>query len=152
MEYENRLLKDIGTRMYMIRKKLDLTQKDLCSRLNVCPGTISGVENGTTSPSFDIIYNLSLQYHVNIYYLLYGEEPMFHNETANHPLIDGINDEQSLFLQNFLHFFKNSELARFSFMSYFKRFILENKKLLKAELDETEITTQKIGLKIKNEI
>ncbi len=143
MNNESVLLNEVGLRLSQIRKKLGLTQTEFGSRLNVSPATISGVENGGTPPSFEIIYNLVNKLDVNIYYFLNGEPPMFKAEKLSAIFTGDLGIEQDMFLRDLFRYFKQSELARFSVMAFFKRFKIENKRLLEAELREDKTLDRK---------
>ena len=59
---------DFGLRLKELREAKRLSQKDVATRLNVVPSTISGYENNTVTPSLEqftrmaILYNTSLDY------------------------------------------------------------------------------------------
>ena len=59
---------DFGLRLKELREAKKLSQKDVATRLNVVPSTISGYESNTITPSLEqftrmaILYNASLDY------------------------------------------------------------------------------------------
>lgn len=59
---------DFGLRLRELRKAKKLSQKDVATRLNVVPSTISGYESNTITPSLEqftriaILHNASLDY------------------------------------------------------------------------------------------
>jgi transcriptional regulator with XRE-family HTH domain len=57
--------------MKSVRKKLGFRQKDLAPILNISTASLSDIESGKSLPRHDTIYNLSLNFNVNIYYLLH---------------------------------------------------------------------------------
>lgn len=60
-------LKQIGKRIAICRKNLDLSQKDFASKLN-----ISNIENGKSAPSFMLFMDICSVLNVNIEYIATG--------------------------------------------------------------------------------
>ena len=57
-------LKKIGNTIKMIRKKNNLTQKDLANLLNTSQSTISAYENGKTLVLTAFVYSLAIQFNI----------------------------------------------------------------------------------------
>jgi transcriptional regulator with XRE-family HTH domain len=129
-------LKEIGRRMLEIRKHLGLTQADLGSELDVSNSTISEMEAGNGKPGFEILFNLSKKYNIDTDYALHGRGTMF--RTGNNPasISEFFPKEHAQFVEKAVGYLKTSELVRFSFLNYFKRYLLQNKKLIEMELEQ----------------
>ena len=63
----------IGKRIIELRKKNNLSQKDLANKMYVTDKTISSWETGRTEPDIDAIVNLSEILNTSIGYLINGE-------------------------------------------------------------------------------
>lgn len=61
---------DFGIRLKELRKKANLKQSDVASRLNVHEGTISAYENNTRTPSVEILIELAIIYRTSTDYIL----------------------------------------------------------------------------------
>lgn len=62
----------IGNRIKLLRKKLNLTQKELANKVNVSPQVISNWERGYTTPNADDIANFAKNLDINTQFL-YGK-------------------------------------------------------------------------------
>jgi transcriptional regulator with XRE-family HTH domain len=128
--------KIIGARCKTLREKLGLSQTDLAKKLNVSNATICGLEKGQVYPPFKFIFGLCLGYNVNIFYLFNGNGDMFMEENSIPACMGSIPDDQLDFLKNFLDLYEKSELVRFSFQAYFKKYQLENKALIEMDMNK----------------
>lgn len=64
-----------GKRLYQLRKEKNLSQEELAEQLNVSRQSVSRWENGTASPGFDKMIQLSEIFGVTTDHLLKGREP-----------------------------------------------------------------------------
>lgn len=128
--------KIVGARCKAIREKIGLSQTDLAKNLNVSNGTICAIEKGIVYPPFKVIFGLCLIFKVNMFYICNGSGDMFMEENSIPSWMDSIPGYQLDFLKNFLNLYEKSELVRFSFQAYFKKYQLENKALIELELDD----------------
>jgi transcriptional regulator with XRE-family HTH domain len=133
MKKENNLTV-IASRIRAIRESLHLTQKDLAQRLNISGPTLSEFENGKHPLNFDFIYNIHREFHVNLYYLLYGEGEMFQEQGG--PLSQRLDRlcKVNKDVSKLLEYFEKSEIIRYFLLSQFK-----GKLLLEGGLIEKEI-------------
>jgi len=127
--------KIIGARCKALREKLALSQTDLAKKLDVSNGTICGIEKGLVYPPFKVIFGLCLLYKVNIFYLFNGNGDMFMKENSIPDRMGDVPNDQLDFLKNFLDLYEKSELVRFSFQAYFKKYQLENKALIEMDMN-----------------
>lgn len=67
------IIKDIGKRMVVQRKRLGLTQEQVAELADVSPQLISNAENGERAISCDKLYRISKALNVSADYLLSGE-------------------------------------------------------------------------------
>ena len=126
--------------MKSVRKKLGFRQKDLAPILNISTASLSDIESGKNIPRHDALYNLSLQFKVNIYYLLHGEGEMFQTDSFIRDVETGVYGIHNEFLKEFYRYFTDSSLVRYEMMSYFRELVLEKDKLIEKDilLDEKE--------------
>ena len=66
-----------NNRLYLIRKNLKLSQKEMSNLLSIPYTTLSRYENNVIKPSFDILSKIAKQFNVNINWLLTGRGSMF---------------------------------------------------------------------------
>ena len=59
----------IAERIKQLRKKLHLNQSEFCEKLGIKQSTLSSYENGTVSPSNDVLYAIATQYHISLDWL-----------------------------------------------------------------------------------
>lgn len=136
MKKEKNNLPFIASRIRAIREALNLKQKQLAQRLNISGPTLSEFENGKHPPNFDFIYNIHQEFHVNLYYLLYGEGEMF--EERGGPLSQRLERlcKQNKDVTRLLEYFKSSSVIRYYLLSQFKGKMLLEKELIEKELIE----------------
>lgn len=65
-------MNDIGIRIKLLRKELELTQKDFANRILVTPSYLSRVENGTEILSDKVIKLIAYEFGVNEEWILSG--------------------------------------------------------------------------------
>lgn len=59
----------IAERIKYLRRKLHLNQSEFCEKLGIKQSTLSSYENGTVSPSNEVLYAIATQYHVSLDWL-----------------------------------------------------------------------------------
>jgi len=59
----------IAERIKQLRKNLGLNQSEFCKKLGIKQSTLSSYENGTVSPSNEVLYAIAKQYHVSLDWL-----------------------------------------------------------------------------------
>ncbi len=69
-------MNDIGIRVKLLRKELDITQREFANRILVTPSYLSRVENGTEIPSDKVIKLVAYEFGVNEEWLLSGTGEM----------------------------------------------------------------------------
>lgn len=88
--------KNVNTKIKSLRKKIDLTQKQLANILNVAPSTIGMYEQGRRTPNLDTLIKMSSIFNTSIDMLLGLEEkPYTKSIKIDVIIIDLIN-----FIQN----------------------------------------------------
>lgn len=120
--------------MKLIRKTLGLRQKDLSSMLNISTASLSDIESGKNFPRHDVIYNLSMKYNANIYYLLHGEGEMFQTDAVKRAIESGVYGIHTEFLKEFYRYFNDSSLVRYEMMCYFRELLLGKDKLIEKDI------------------
>ena len=130
-------LKDIGIRLQLIRKKLNLLQKDFAKSLDISNASLSEMEAGNAKPRFELIYNITSKYKVNINYLLHGEGEIFMSDEISRQSGLEILPEYHLFFKDFLYYFNQSPLVRTAMMNYFRTYILEKETLIEKDIRKT---------------
>lgn len=137
-------LKEIGERLVAIRKELHMLQKDFAKELEISGGSLSEIEAGNAKPRYEMIYNLTKKFNVNIYYLLHGKGEMFIPEDIESYIgAKKYGPDTEQWLKNFLFYFNESEMLRYAMMSHFSRFFLENKDVIELSLNKSHINNTK---------
>ncbi len=133
-------LKQIGERMQLIRKKLNFLQKDFARELGISGGSLSEIEAGLAKPRFELFYNLTSKFNVNIYFLLHGDGKMFMSENSDptHQLDSATYGYFVDWLKKFLYYFRKSELVRYKVMSFFSTYLLEHEELIEKDIDRNK--------------
>lgn len=129
---------DIASRLKLIREQLGLKQKDFAEKLNISGPTLSDLEKGKYKPGHELYYNISKEYNVNLYYLLFGDGEMFASpagETAER--IEKLAEENSE-VRKFLRYFERSKIFRFRILSYFNAVLIDDKESIEKEIQAGE--------------
>ena len=96
------VLKEIGFRLQLVRKKLNLLQKDFAKTLDISNASLSEMEAGNAKPRFELIYNITKKFKVNINYLLHGEGEIFMSDEISRQSGLEIKSEYQPFFKDFL--------------------------------------------------
>jgi len=131
---KDELLKGIGHRLQLIREKLRYLQKDFAKALDISNASLSEMESGNAKLRFELIYNLTRSFNVNINYLLHGKGPMFLPEGIFNMEEVEIGEDSLAFLQEFLKYFNQSSLIRTSVMNHFRTYMLNNRALIEKDI------------------
>ena len=73
----------VGQRIRKLRKEKNLSQQDLGYELGVTKVSVCGYENGTRTPSLDVLVNISEVLGVSLDYLVGREEVVINEENEN---------------------------------------------------------------------
>lgn len=73
-----------GNRIKELRIKRDMTQDELCKRLNLSPRQIRRVESGQTVMTIDLFVEISQLFKVSLDYLAFGTN--FDEDDRNHKI------------------------------------------------------------------
>ena len=141
---KNPLWKEIGHRVQLTREKLKLLQKDMAKELEISNASLSEIEAGNKKPRFELLYNFSKKFNVNLVYLLHGTGDMFlpgHLDYLAQVRQTGATGEQAEFLENFLKYFTCSRLVRYSVMAFFTSFLLQNEQLIEKDFRDGKENT-----------
>ena len=65
-------LKQIGHRIFMRRKELGISQKDLANRLHISNNHLSNIECGKSAPSFLLFLDICSELRTNTDYIVSG--------------------------------------------------------------------------------
>lgn len=132
------LLKEIGLRIQVVRKRLNLLQKDFASTLDISNASLSEMEAGNAKPRFELLYNITKRYNVNLNYLLHGEGDIFLPDAISRRNLMEISPGDGDFFKEFFHYFNCSHLVRTAMMNYFRTYILEKETLIKKDIIKTQ--------------
>ena len=131
---KDKLWKEIGERVQGVRKKLNLLQKDFAKTLDISNASLSEIESGNAKPRFELIYNITKKYQININYLLHGEGEILLPDEIQRQNGVTIQPRHRDFFSEFLYYFNCSPLVRTAMMNYFRAYILEKEKLIKKDM------------------
>ena len=132
------LWKEIGLRLQVVRKGLNLLQKDFASTLNISNASLSEMEAGNAKPRFELLYNITKRYNVNLNYLLHGEGDIFMPNEISRQSVMSIHPGHRDFFKEFFYYFNCSHLVRTAMMNYFRTYILEKETLIKKDIIKTQ--------------
>jgi transcriptional regulator with XRE-family HTH domain len=132
----------LAYRVIKIRNALNIKGKDLASRLKISQPCLSEIENGKHPPNFNFIYNIYNEFHVNLYYLLYGEGDMF--EERGGPLSQRLDRlcKQNKDICRLLEYFERSTIIRYYLLSQFNGKMLLDKELIEKEIQASNMEGQ----------
>ncbi len=128
------LWKEIGLRVQSVRKKLNLMQKDFARALDISNASLSEIEAGHAKPRFEMLYNITKKYKVNVNFLLHGEGEIFMPEEISRQTGIRIQPGHRGFFKEFLYYFNCSHLVRTAMMNYFRTYLLEKEKLIQKDI------------------
>ena len=131
---KDELWKEIGERVQWVRKKLNLLQKDFAKALDISNASLSEIESGNAKPRFELIYNITKKYKININYLLHGKGEMLLPDEIERQSGIAIDPGHRDFFSEFLYYFNGSPLVRTAMMNYFRVYLLEKEKLIKKDM------------------
>ena len=77
--------------LIQLRKKRNLTQKDMADNLNIAQSTYSGYESGYRSPDIETLKKIACFFNVSIDYLLGNEDPVNYENTKKE-IIEELGD------------------------------------------------------------
>jgi transcriptional regulator with XRE-family HTH domain len=123
---------EVAKRVRKIRNVLDMTQKVMAGKLGVSGSTLSEAEKGKNGPSFEFLFNIAKEFHVNLYYLLYGDGEMFFDPVNPFYKIRNAEFWKEQDVRDFLLYFEKSKVVKYSILMYFGKLLeSENKKIEK---------------------
>jgi transcriptional regulator with XRE-family HTH domain len=129
---------EFGRRLKLLRKSLELTQKEFSEKIEVASSYISDIEGGKTKPGFEFLYKLGLNYNINPLYLLHGQEPMFldKSETPGKTMELKYAGDNRQKIEELLYYLENSPIFMYAVLEFFSRYKLQNKELLDKDIEE----------------
>lgn len=134
MAEKDPVMEEFGTRVQLIRKKLGMMQKDFADQLGISGASLSEIEAGNTKPMFEVYYNLTAKFDVNMYYLLFGMGSMVVGGEPGDSSAFNEPTEYRKFLETFLKYFRESQLVRYGMMTHFETFLLGNEHLIEKNI------------------
>jgi transcriptional regulator with XRE-family HTH domain len=123
-----------GSRVRAIRKSLKMNQEDFAPQLKISSQHLSDIELDKSKPCHDFFYNIVKNYHVNPFYLLFGEGEMFGG--SNEKIEDikkiktGDKDDDL-----FLYYFFNSPMVHSYLMFQFRKIYGESNEAIKKDIE-----------------
>jgi len=103
-------MKSLGERILYLRKKNNLTQKELSESINVARSSIGKIENDEVSPSAEILVELSKVFKVSIDWLLteneYNDIALKYTSDEVIKIIDNAYEEDKNIIFGFLSKFE----------------------------------------------
>jgi transcriptional regulator with XRE-family HTH domain len=68
---------ELSVRLSKVREALDMSKAQFAREMDASPTAISELENGKYKPKLDFLIRMAEKFNVNLYYMAFGEEPMF---------------------------------------------------------------------------
>ena len=119
--------KTFGERVKAIRTSLKLTQKEMGPVVGISTTYFSEIEKDKAKPCHDFFYNIIKNYHVNPYYLFFGEGEMF-GGMESEVLPDGKKIKTgNKNIDEMLYYFFNSPMMHSYLMYHFRKLYNEDK-------------------------
>ena len=112
-----------GSRVRAIRKSLKMIQEKFVQGLEISTTHLSEIELDKSKPGLDFLSNIIKNYHVNPYYLLFGEGEMFAG--AGEEIVTDVKKMKTGDKNNdeFLYYFFNSTMVHSYLMYYFRKIL-----------------------------
>ena len=73
----------VNERLLLVRKTLDLTQREFAGKISVATGFVASMEIGTRKINPRIMKLVSSIFNIDLHWLETGEGEMFHTDTEN---------------------------------------------------------------------
>ena len=129
--------KTFGERVKAIRNSLKLKQKEMAPVVGISETYLSEIEKDKAKPCHDFFFNIIKNYHVNPYYLFFGEGEMF-GDSGSDAVIDGkkikTGDKN---IDTFFYYFFNSEMVKNYTMYQFWKLYEEEKSTIMKNLEKS---------------
>jgi transcriptional regulator with XRE-family HTH domain len=135
---------EFGKRVKMIRKELQIYQKDFSKKINISGSFLSEIEAGKSKPGYDFLFNISKICKVSLAYVLHGVGEMFTDidygtlVTSKEPEHDHIDT-----LEELLWYLERSPLLKHKVMGYAAKFIYDNETAIKKEIEKDQTKKEK---------
>lgn len=136
-------LKTICSRLLEIRKALGFKQKEFSKELEISQSSYCDIESGNMKPRFELLFNLSLKFDVNLRYVFHGEGGMFEKKE------NAFNLDSEPFTRNwewvvrFLEYFEKSPIFMHDMMSFYYKYMLENGSVVDQDVLRSESQNRK---------
>lgn len=128
----------IGGRVRTIRLHMKMKQADFAGQLKLSIPGLSEIENGKYKPGHDFFYHMADVFNVNLYYLLFGEGPMF-IEKDGRPGSNGFHKgEFESEVKEFLYYFNRSDIVKHNTLGQFKVFLVQSADVIRKEIEQKE--------------
>ncbi len=101
-------MKSMGRRIQECRKKMNLTQQDVYSILNISQNHYSRIENGHVGMSFEILIEICEILHVSTDYILTGKVHLYEDSPII-PIFNSCTFEQQQHILNYMKLFLEYE-------------------------------------------
>lgn len=137
--------KVIGERVVEIRKRLNYLQKDFAKEMEIAPSSLCDIEAGNIKPRFELLFNITKKFNVNVSYLFHGAGDMFLSDQGDlHRELKQLTADEMWF-NKFLYHFRNSPFTRYHVMTEFRSFTVQNAELIKRDIEAHLIETGQSG-------
>ena len=133
--------KTFGERVKAIRKSLKLRQEDMAGAVEISGTYFSEIENDKSKPGHDFFYNIIKNYHVNPYYLFFGQGEMFGESVSGEGevLTDGKKIKTGdKIIDEMLYYFFNSPMVHSYLIYHFRKLYNEDKESIMKDLERPQ--------------
>ncbi len=124
-------------RLKLVRKAVNLTQKDFAKRIGVSAPTLSEIEKGKYKPGHDFFVNIAREFNVNLHFLLLAEGDMFQPKTKTEDglVIKELIAEGNPDVLKFFKYFQRSPMVRYLIMGHFRGLLYKEREAIQEEYD-----------------
>jgi transcriptional regulator with XRE-family HTH domain len=126
----------ISSRLRAFRLQKGLTLEEFGGVLGLRPSAMGKHERGDSYPTTKMLRILAIEYNLSMDYMICGRGSMYYNESQSpqpNPVPSPDHEVTELF-----DLMAEIPLVRLSMLTYFQRFKIENKELLKKALSEKD--------------
>ncbi len=132
---------EFAERLKLIRKTLGLKQKDFAMKLKISAPSLSEIEKGKYKPGHDFFVNISKEFNVNLYYLLFGEGEMFVGPGlvySGQADSFAVNNKD---VRQFLWYFERSKIVQYLILGQFRSILRNEKTAVEKDIEEYKTGT-----------
>jgi transcriptional regulator with XRE-family HTH domain len=145
---------ELSVRLSKVREALNLSKAQFAREMDASPTAITELENGKYKPKLDFIIRMTDKFNVNLYYIAFGEEPMFTKSRK-----DGYEVPDRLFedsviniadIERFITDLSNSPYLLYLVYSYYQGAWAEHENTILKDMEKSKAKKANSGSPVSN--